>query len=123
MNQTFTKPTTISAVNLGYWPALEAVVFEVTAALEVAVLLVAVLLVAVLLVAVLLVAVLVLAPLFAFCFDELDPIATVFFGDAETAPSLSTTTIWNVFTPPGLSATLIDAAADAGTVLTRIPLR
>jgi hypothetical protein len=118
MNQTFTKPTTISAVNLGYWPALEAVVFEVTAALEVAVLLVAVLLVAVLLVAVL-----VLAPLSAFCFDELDPIATVFFGDAETAPSLSTTTIWNVFTPPGLSATLIDAAADAGTVLTRIPLR
>ena len=88
-------------------------VFAVTAALEVAVFEVAFLEVAVL----------VFAPLFVFCFGELDPIATVFLGDAETAPSLSTTTIWKVFTPPGLSATLIDAAADAGTVLTRIPLR
>ena len=103
-----TKPTTISAVNIGYLLALDAVVFAVTAALDVAVLDVAVL---------------VLAPLFTFFFGELDLIATVFLGDAETAPSLSTTTIWNMFTPPGLSETLIEAAADAGTLLTRIPLR
>ena len=48
---------------------------------------------------------------------------TVFFGDAETSPFLSTTTTWKVFAPPGLSETLIAAAAAAGTVLTRIPLR
>ena len=54
---------------------------------------------------------------------DLALVATVFFGDAETSQFLSTTTTWKEFVPPGLSETFIDAAADAGTLLTRIPLR
>jgi len=110
------SPTRLNALRLNYLPAFEVAVFELVVfeLVELVVLVVAVFAPA---------PELVPAPDFAVWFVEVDSVATVFFGDAETSPFLSTTTTWKEFVPPGLSETFIDAAADAGTVLTRIPLR